>query len=231
MRTILLLGCSRTEYIQQVAESILIANHKNYLVTAWIDWSEKQAEVFSEIKRCLPNATILKSPTNQGQFYLRTALEVAFSLNEEVVVVEDDIILSPDAIDLAGWFFDSKLDVLALNLFNHSRGWEPADVIAQSRHFCPWGWAINSEKYQSLKPCLDLKGHWDTNFNTAMKKNDWRTVCPLLSRSLHAGRTGDHQNPNEWDRVYGKHVRSDGQCRDYKFRVTIPEGHLGVEPL
>lgn len=165
-----------------------------------------------------------------NRWNIQRVLHRAFVHHEHVLSLEDDALISLDALDLCRWYFENHSEeFMALCLFNHSRGWEPADAIAESWHFCPWGWAISRGWYQKLLPhWMNDGAHWDASVNVAMKANRWKVLCPLFSRSSHIGRSGAHQKAEDWDRVHGKHRAYAGTPPVYQLRRNIPEGHLKV---
>jgi len=129
--------------------------------------------------------------------------------------LEDDIILSPDAVSMADWFFEDFLKggsetahcgqlVLCLNLFNRSfvscqsselfltKDFDALGVGITSscwkRYFNPW-WFEENHSFSG-------KGHWDHSIRGLLVSDpSLYVVKPHQSRSRHIGLLGSNMNP------------------------------------
>lgn len=159
--------------------------------------------------------------------------EWAFSEGADAVLaLEDDCVLSVDALQMTEWFlahFARKY--LFLSFANGNRcddvlGKE-MEVVESAMIDSPWAWAFSREAWEKTKPwwnCkqLEPKG-WDWSLTTAMAINKWISLCPVMSRAKNIGReNGATGGLVYWDENLKHSAFSDGTfgC-DYKVQ-TVP---------
>lgn len=155
-----------------------------------------------------------------------TALDDRFSDGAEfVVMAEDDIVVSQDAIEFLEWSAKTyQLDesVLAINLFSKVGGGKSGDVLREPR-FSPLVWGTWTDRwnrylrdtwdknYSSGKPDGSEAG-WDWNINRILADKHMNIIKPRQSRSDHIGKyAGTHMTPDLFDSSRGvdfKQVRS-----------------------
>lgn len=162
-----------------------------------IDWMETRIHVNSK-----------KMGVDWNNYAL---LERVFSEGSQFNVhLEEDIIVAPDALDLARWYEQraGREGDLFLGFMGHNYRSDqnrPLEV-ARTWYFTPIGWCCSVDSWNSfLKPnwMSDSRG-WDWSIASAMERIGGRSLHPLLSRSTHTGREGGvHCSPEHHDRVFG----------------------------
>jgi hypothetical protein len=161
-------------------------------------------------------------------------LDTAFGQGSELVVyLEDDLIVSPDLCELAGWYrrhvpeltlYDVR--IFFMNLFTTSTSGERADEIVISKFFSPWGMIINRHQWrQCMAPCWwnddhRYPGRQDWTLSLAEELNRHRrlvVLTPRLSRTANIGREGGvHSIPERHDLlVQGLVMNRDKKPIDY----------------
>jgi hypothetical protein len=138
----------------------------------------------------------------------RAAYDRAFSAGSLFnIAIEDDVLLSPDAIDLANWFYDNPecRRYAALNLFNNSRDLRFPESILEDTTFRPWGFCLMCEEDETLiRPhwMCDPRG-WDWSVSQILREHNRKTLTPALSRSRNIGRLGGtHCTPEYHDECF-----------------------------
>lgn len=128
------------------------------------------------------------------------------------VYLEDDLVLSPDAMDLACWYVDnakglaSWWDVGAVGAFCLCRmGGEdhyPGDILF-SRAFSGWGFVVSRAQYEAIEPAWlsgqkdDPPSMWDRHVGRRIRElSPHNYNCmPALSRVTNIGEFGFHFTP------------------------------------
>lgn len=129
---------------------------------------------------------------------------------EWAIYLEDDLVLSPDAIDLACWYVDNAEDLEA------HVGWigtfclcrmggddHPPESVLFSRAFSGWGFVTSEAKYRIIEPAW-LSGEkdtppsmWDRHVGRRIRDlglHNYNCV-PALSRVTNIGEFGFHFTP------------------------------------
>lgn len=225
---------ARPDCLRRSLERLKEVNNKGWPLYIRIDPGHpKQGEVESVIRELHPEATVR---TNVQRLHNRWSIKELLDQMTEfemdaMVLLEDDLILAPDALDLCQWHLEQPnyRDYMALCLFNHSRGKEDGNEICESRHFSPLGWVITRERWLEIRDrwMCDLTG-WDYSMNKILRDMSLKTLCPSLSRTTHIGKEGEHMRPEEHDKLFARHAASDGSQRDYRVNLKVKEGHLPV---
>lgn len=116
-----------------------------------------------------------------------------------------------------------------MNCFSKSLDRRNQNLVTSSNCnaiFCPWVWAASRPVIENLiadRNWMCDENGWDWSINLALNndpilKPHTTIVEPVVSRSSNIGRlNGAHYTPELFDEHFGKHVASDGLCRDYKF--------------
>ena len=107
--------------------------------------------------------------------------------------IEDDIVLSPDALDLMDWYIEQDLtDIATLCLCNIIDKEINENLLCKVRHCCLWGFVISKVQfYQYYKPAW-LKGYsWDTSIARYIRTFPGiYNMMPMFSRSHNIGAIG-----------------------------------------
>jgi hypothetical protein len=126
---------------------------------------------------------------------------------EGVLYLEDDIIISSDAVRLATWYLNHprRNEFLCLNLYNHDSqaDADPAATFAGSK-FSALGFALTKEQWAThFEPAWkrDARG-WDFSI-TGLIASGLLVLQPRISRSHHIGRDGGtHYRASLHDAIY-----------------------------
>jgi glycosyltransferase involved in cell wall biosynthesis len=140
------------------------------------------------------------------------AIQEIIKKHEYFVVVEDDIVLSEDALTLALWAFPHLTDERPAITF-HCKKYElkefPKDEhkkVQQSYFWHPWGWAGKSSFFRDFLTKYDWninkeKG-WDMPINIYAHKYDIKFLQPLIGRSKNIGAIGNCQRSPQEHKQY-----------------------------
>jgi hypothetical protein len=138
-----------------------------------------------------------------------------------VLYLEDDIVISTDAVGLATWYLNHprRNEFLCMNLYNHdSRSdADPAATFAGSK-FSALGFAITKEQWAThFEPAWkrDARG-WDFSI-TGLIASGLRVLQPRISRSHHIGREGGtHYRAHRDDAMYVANPMWNGPPQEFK---------------
>jgi hypothetical protein len=142
--------------------------------------------------------------------------------------VEDDTVLSPDALDLCDWFFDlderSRYAMLCLHSYSKDLS-QPLAIVEDAR-FCPWGWAITRAMWYGWVEPEWMGKHrvhpmgWDWSVGLTLQRHGLKVLRPVLSRVRNIGRdNGTYETPEHWDEWAKDLVHSPGGFGN-RFEIT-----------
>ena len=146
-------------------------------------------------------------------------------VTEAILGIEDDCVLSPDAMALCRWFLElpERDDYLFLNLANCNRPEDclgrELDVVESPRIVSPWAWCFTRRAWEEkIKPQWNhLTGEggapkgWDWSLSDSMEKNGWKSLMPVLPRAKNIGRDlGENGGAGLFDETLAKAAVSDG---------------------
>jgi hypothetical protein len=136
--------------------------------------------------------------------YVFTELRSQFNIH-----LEDDTVLSPDALNLAAWYahgsYAQSHEVVCMSLHSRSTGYDFTRTVRLRPDFGVWGWCCTY-----LAWWLWLSHYWNSK-RTGMLGYDWSAshmmyrhglwaLEPALSRVRNIGREhGVHQTPGGYD--------------------------------
>jgi len=130
------------------------------------------------------------------------------------VHIEDDSILSPDAFDLANWYYnnfneDKYLLLSFCNYFNDDSC--PINKVVEYDEFIAIGFCFFAFNwYQWIRPnwfkdnIIKVNGvGWDWSIRSVIRKYKLKTITPLIPRSNHIGITGTYMTPKVQRELFG----------------------------
>lgn len=171
----------------------------------------------------MPSTAWVNRVAMNNRWNLPLVVDRAFNTGADIVtILEDDILLSPDALDLVRWWglkTELHATTLALCLFNDSFTTERAGDVERYKHFCPWGWACTRQQWTSiLKPNWNRNPRgWDFSVVEMCEHYGRETVRPVVSRSKHIGETGIHFHPSlHRQRFEGRQHWTGEAIRDFR---------------
>ena len=153
--------------------------------------------------------------------------------------LEDDLVLSPDALDVANWYIENEARLLALpglddigalclcKLHSEIKDINAIDLLF-SRNFAGWGflmsnrqwWAYGKPAWTTSEVLFGYSGMWDNSVAKYIRRRSKRTynLFPLLSRVTNTGREGMHFTPETYDNLMAGHVyQQEHKSFDYQW--------------
>ncbi len=176
-----------------------------------VDFMESNVEV---------NRKRLHNPTN-----LWRVLNKASSQSDIMFVQEDDVVLSPDALNMVRWAFNNPPRGVELFGVNTLVAIELSierskDALWVTRCFMSLGWAMSSEMWFKIRHrwMNDCRG-WDFSMQRILESDSrFAIASPRVSRCTHIGRLGGtHCTEAEHDRRFSRLPVSDGSNVNYHY--------------
>lgn len=176
---LILFAYNRPKYLKRAIKTHVIPAGIDTF--AFIDYSETQKEIYKIIDEAHIYKTIFKRPENLGlNESIKRGIQHIFNLGyEAVIVLEDDLLLSDDAIV----WLSNKLK------YNPVVSLQQAD----SRYpFRCWGWGCWRYVWEDMEWYSD--DSWDVVVNENFKMNGYSSYCSEKPRVKHIGAKGVHYN-------------------------------------
>ncbi len=245
MKTVTLPVYKRADYLERTLDALKANRTEGYTLYVSVDpGSEEVAESVRSID-FIPTKILWHKERLGLNENIRTALFAAMDDGSEFnIAIEDDVTLTPDAIDLAEWFqkYEKRADYLAL-VFCNFKGKGRPNVILPSRKFWSWGYCFSREAWVKgfvkgwnyVKEMSSIQDKKKTNWDTSMMRwvliSMYATLQPDLSRSTHIGEAGgthflEHSSSNHYNRFFKDLPLSDGSVRD----GFVVEGSINDHP-
>lgn len=210
---IVLTAYNRPDYTRQVLESVAKAVNEDdpqkwsMLIVVDQDAGDTQYETWQECSK-FGHGEVIVPPTHLGVNKMR-----AYAGNQAIlrgaknlVHIEDDTVLSADALVLASWWFALPETRRSrwLNLFSRSTpekiaagpedpGW---GEVHQDHLFCPWGWCCTAENFLNFQRHFTGDGTWDTCLHHWLRLSRQNGDAPEWSRVSNIGAlNGTHYTP------------------------------------
>ena len=127
---------------------------------------------------------------------LMRAFERPFS--DFVIHVEDDILLSNDAIRYFEHCRDAyreDKDILSVTAYHKNAADAPLNRVERMKWFTPWGWGTWQDRMSELQKQWSLRG-WDVHVNRELREGRSQIV-PSMSRAQNIGSEGGTNVPSE----------------------------------
>jgi glycosyltransferase involved in cell wall biosynthesis len=209
----------------------------DYEIIISIDGEGDKAEEVIRVAEDFGRAQVFRHKTrlrlNHNTFWL---MDYVFSYlwATHVVYIEDDVILSPDALNLVEWyishakemrFVDDIDDISAYCLCQlHWRG-EP-DRVYLAQTFVSWAFLIDRYQWERyFRPAWrDPRKTWDKATDRYIRLQGDRiyNAFPELSRASNTGREGTTFTPEKFDILMDGHEYNQGrEAYDFQFVGTI----------
>ena len=167
---------------------------------------------------------------------IKTVLWRAMSDGSEFnIALEDDLLLSKDAVRLADWFKAGPVDQYACMGFCafKSDASRPG-VIRETQDFRSWGYCFGKSSWQkyfvpalefryNIDPTVKHQDMWDFWVQFYLVMNGIPTIHPVLSRSNHAGIDDGTNSIPEIKRYFDEMVMSDGSFKGPYTIEKLPE--------
>lgn len=213
-KTITITAYNRPEYLKQVLESLSKNDLNGFHLYCGVEPGNNEIiETINSINFIDKTVVINEKRLgiNGNPFNI---LSRAFNEGSEFnVYLEDDVIISPDAIKMSDWYlnYPCKNDYFCFNLFHHKSSSNESDTtkIFPSKIFTPYGFCLTKNSWNNYfknnwhpKP-TDVWNTWDCSINDFMIKNGYKTLQPVLSRSNNIGqKNGINVTPEFWNKTF-----------------------------
>jgi hypothetical protein len=248
MKTITLVAYRRPAYTDQALHSLRRCQELNrfdrldifidpgydsvrQVCEAWAARMPVQAEVHVNTERL----GVARNPLN-AYCYVFDNLGSDFH-----VAIEDDAVLSPDALRMALWFYENQAvagDYLSLNFCDHMRYRGPGknrhglaedpSFLAETRDISsPFGWCFPRRSWPFVKRHWDknrlsLPG-WDWSLRFGMRIEGKVGLTPVLSRCRNIGRfEGTWENGETFQVQLGLNYSDGSYYGDYEIVESVP---------
>jgi hypothetical protein len=121
------------------------------------------AQLLTDVNSDIPT-NLHRHPINRGLAGIVRDLDWIFSRHERAVVVEDDILFEPEAVELleVGWeWLEDLPDVMSIGLYQAVRFPLFPQRFFESSRFTCWGWMCTADKWNKVRstPLSNLAGH------------------------------------------------------------------------
>jgi len=139
--------------------------------------------------------------------------------------LEDDLLLAPDAVNLANWYYDNYKDkpltYTSYGMFGFQPRGEDYTALEEVPFFEGLGWCAFKENWEACykRSWYDgtlarkyFQAHgWDWNVQAYFKEYSCKAIRPLINRTQHNGREGGtcctlahhdkHYTPLKWNKT------------------------------
>ena len=179
---LVLFAYNRPKYLKKAIKTHIKIPDISYY--AFVDKSDKQKEIIEIIH----DSHLYDVVTPRQEHYglnrnIKEGIDWALRDNEAVIVLEDDLLLTRDAL----WWLEESLhfwDTVSLQ----KPDWEYP--------FRCWGWGMWKSTWESidwsLRPKEKNRGSWDVIVNENFKQKKWYCACPGKPKVKHIGWSGVH---------------------------------------
>lgn len=223
MKTITMPVYRRPQYMRRALEAIKTCDPKDYVLFVGVEpgcpETSKMASEISFMRRVIINNKKILGVAGNAKSLLDTVFSWGSSFN---VHVEEDVVVTPDALALADWYSSIQDRYAVLGLVNYfSNPDRPIDVL-DTHYFAPIGWCIKRTMWESLigPEWLNDSRGYDFSIANTIDRTKTRTLHPMLSRSTHIGRDGGvHCSKEYHDKTFGNLALSTGTHRS-GFRIV-----------
>src|SRR5579863_2490962 len=223
MRTITVAAYRRPEYLKQVLDSLTTAlmycPEYRPTITIGIDPGANEFQevcrVALDFEKATPGTSVIAWPKHLGvDEHPRRLLQHAFWEQKSPynLHLEDDTLLSPDALRLALWFDkEGRYDVLSL--CHPSYECSRPGIIEKIPGFSCWGWACSDRVWRILTLGWNYRREqplgWDWSMTDVINQCGLQSVAPVLSRVKNIGRErGEYQTPTQHDHDFEGQVQA-----------------------
>ena len=157
----------------------------------------------------------------------RAAYEWAFADGAQAVLaIEDDCILSPDALEVVKWYLTTAADrYLLLSLGNNTpnAGGRPLDVWESCHINSPWAWCFTREAWEWMAPKWNYKRvnpiGWDWSLSFRMANERRKSLVPALPRARNIGADRGSTGGEPWYQQHLADAEASDRSHGAEFRI------------
>jgi glycosyltransferase involved in cell wall biosynthesis len=163
--------------------------------------------------RLVPDIAKKKQGCN---YTVKKALDMAWEDNPDfVLMLEDDIIISDDALMYVEWAADQYKDdksVRTIGLWSHDKGYSlPAKLketdlgqVMKQNYFTCWGWGTWEDRWEEMSSTWTTgddshNSSWDVIMSSHL--GDRVEILPSIARAYNCGEHGGTQRGRAWPGV------------------------------
>ena len=183
---VVLFAYKRLEYLKKALASHSKIDADYYAI---VDYSDMQLE----ISRLIPSKLYQYEIDRTENYGLNKNIidgitEIFGEGYDAIIVLEDDIVLSGDALIYLKTYLELLKDIKHIGAVSCKK--EPGFL---HKGFYCWGWATWKDRWESIQKDLDVNGKsWDLQVFDYFIKNNLYTYCSPIKRSKHIGNIGTH---------------------------------------
>lgn len=247
MKTITIPVGYRPHYLTQFLDSLSKQDLEGYTI---ICSAENHFGCINVLRNCGLPMIVLKKPNSSGhrshsgaRDNMYNVLSYAFKNGSTFNVhFEDDFLLSPDALDLANWYYknykNDPMKYMCYGLFNWGSKGDDYKGVVEAPAFHGLGWCAFKENWDS---CYDkcwyddsfARKHfntygWDWAVEGYFKEYKCKAILPAISRTCHAGRIdGTCCTVDFFDKTYtGLVWNQTEKITEFELREGVEETHI-----
>lgn len=148
-----------------------------------------------------------------------------------VLALEDDCLLTPDALELATWFRNSPVrdDYAFMSLARETQEADPTragELLITDDITSPWAWCFTAESWKQMAPRWNSKEAeptgWDWSLRYELARANRWALTPFLPRAYNIGAEGGvHETQEHFDACLKDATRSDGAPANFFVGDTL----------
>ena len=172
------------------------------------DKEKELIEIYKSIDFCKTSLRVagVNIGINANTFW---CMKEVFRYSAMNIYLEDDIILSPDALALADWFYSRSSQYSALSLCNiNQKVSEDLEGLYETNAFIGWGFVMGKSSWLKYAKDIWLKGDsmWDNKVANNMRVLKGKNSIPFKSRATNIGKVGEHFSKEHHDKFMKGHT-------------------------
>lgn len=247
MKTITFPVGYRPTYLKQFLDSLATQDISDYKIICSAEKSPACIKVLKE--HSLPMTILIKSNSSGMKSHsgardnMFNVLNYAFSNGSTFNVhLEDDFLLSPDALNLANWYYENYKDkpysYTSYGLFNWASKGEDYKGLTEATTFHGLGWCAFKENWDECygkywyddtiaRKYANAYG-WDWAIEGFFKEYKRKSILPMISRTNHIGRLeGTCCTIEYFDKTYpSQQWNKDQKEIEFELRGTVEIYHI-----
>lgn len=224
---ICLITNNRPEYFSKCIDYLVQCNgiEKYDIMTGEEPPSTNLDECFNKLSQYCNVYRNINSEIKHITKNIKDVLDLAFINHESAIIIEEDILLSKDALGFCNEIltkFNNDTKCLSVSLYyNNIETVENSlfNKYEKFHWFEPLGWATWKNRWTPFSETIyynwfdneienNCKDNWDSRLQKYKEKNKMYVIHPFVSRSSHIGynglHCGDMKNGKEWIDKYTK---------------------------
>lgn len=203
----------RADYLQEVLDSLKTSINKsnsNFIFYPHIDYNNDKVVDLIKSVDWIPTQYVCNKPPVGCNTNTRNAIQSAIQYHDAIIHLEDDTVLSEDAIDYYIYALNKYQDdpkIISVSGYNKT-DYQNTDNYYETfteQFFCCWGCAFWKSKIDIIlnnwtKQLLFMNPQsWDSHLQENLFKNRYSQVRPVISRIQNIGaKNGTYVHDPVW---------------------------------